>query len=312
MIPPSPLVIFHKQLGDLLLLEPGLAKLAAAGGNSVRLSTRAAFLPMVSLMEGVAGESGVKISRASQVISWSGNIHAAVKAAATLSPSKKLWVLTPRNLRSWHRIIYPAGAAYLPAWDQYRARYYFNVMPCPQTIDFRPPRLQMPPTGWKHPELPDDYILLHPTSAWPTKSWPAERWSVVLNELHATGFGPFVLSGGSAGWEKAYANEVCSRCTAPVLNLGGKTSLQQYLYSVANASLVLCIDGSSSHLAPAFNRPSLTLFGNTPHVVWHLSTELSSLLAPAPGSPLHDESIHEISTDAVIELALKKLLKPSA
>jgi hypothetical protein len=30
---------------------------------------------------------------------------------------------------------------------------------------------------------------------------------------------------------------------------------EQYIYTDASALMVLCIDGSSSHLAPAFNRP---------------------------------------------------------
>lgn len=302
-----PLVIYHKQLGDLLLVEPGLARLAAAYGSPVRLSTRAAFLPMVSLMENVVGESGVRISCASQVVSFSGNLHAAVKATATLSHSKKLWVLNPMHLRKWHQLVYPDGAAYVPAWEQYRGRYYFDVMPCPQTIDFRPSKLRTPPLDWRHPRLPESYILLHPTSAWPSKSWPAERFSYVLSELHAAGFGPFVLTGGSSEWERAYAKEVCDQSTAPILNLGGQTTLQQYLYAVANARMVLCIDGSSSHLAPAFGKPSITLFGNTPHRVWHLTTESSSLLAPPEGQKLDEKSINEITKESVLQLAVEKL-----
>ncbi len=303
----APLVIFHKQLGDLLLVEPGLAKLAAASGAPIRISTRAAFLPMVSLMENVVGESGVRLSCASQVISLSGNFHAAVKTATTLAPSKKLWLLSPSHLKPWHKLVYPNGAAYVPAWEQYRGRYYFDIMPCAQTIEFRPPKLRNPPTEWKHPRLPDDYILLHPTSAWPSKSWPAARWSTVLNTLKASGYGPFVITGGSAEWEQAFSKEVCEKSEAPIINLAGRTTLQQYLYTVANARLVLCVDGSSSHLAPAFGRPSISLFGNTPHLVWHLSTSLSSLLAPPTDAPLHDKSINEIPTDSVIQLAQQKL-----
>ena len=46
-----PLVIFRKQLGDVLLLEPALAKLAASTGGSVMLATRPGFEPLLELME---------------------------------------------------------------------------------------------------------------------------------------------------------------------------------------------------------------------------------------------------------------------
>ncbi len=302
-----PLVIFHKQLGDLLLVEPGIARLAASYNATVRLSTRAAFLPMVSLMENVAGESGVRISRASQVISLSKTFHAGVKAAATLAPFKKLWVLNPNHLKPWHRLVYPSGATYVQAWDQYRGRYYFDIMPSPKTIEFRPPKLRTPPLAWGHPRLPKEYILLHPTSAWPRKSWPAERWRDVLNELNASGYGPFVITGGSAEWEQTFAKQVCEKSEATTFNIAGQTTLQQYLHAVANAHLVMCIDGSASHLAPAFGRPSISLFGDTSPLVWHLRSGLSSFLAPDPNGPLHEKSINEISTDSVVQLAQKKL-----
>jgi len=53
-----PLVIYHKQLGDVLMFEPALAKLAAFTGGTVRFSTRASFAPMISLM----AEGGLAVS----------------------------------------------------------------------------------------------------------------------------------------------------------------------------------------------------------------------------------------------------------
>jgi ADP-heptose:LPS heptosyltransferase len=262
---------------------------------------------MVSLMENVIGESGVRFGRASQVVSLSGNFHAAAKTFVTLSPSKKLWVLNPKLLKPWHHWVYPDGAEYVPAWEQYRAQYYFDIMPCAQKIDFRPPQLRTPPSEWRHPGLPEHYILLHPTSAWPGKSWTADKWSLVLNALHDAGHGPFLITGGPAEWERAFAHEICKHTKAPTRNLAGKTNLRQYIYAVAHAQFLLCVDGSSSHLAPAFRRPSITLFGNTPHRVWHLSSEFSSLLTPPMKDGTVPASVENIPVESVIELALQKL-----
>src|ERR1700676_4393715 len=48
------LAIFHKQLGDLVLLEPTLKRLARASGSSVDLITRSGFQPLISLMPHVS------------------------------------------------------------------------------------------------------------------------------------------------------------------------------------------------------------------------------------------------------------------
>jgi ADP-heptose:LPS heptosyltransferase len=265
---------------------------------------------MVSLMNNVKGESGIRLSHASEVISLSPNFHAAAKAAATRAPSKKLWVLGPHHLKWWHSLCYPQGALYVPAWEQYRGRYYFDIMPCAKVMDFRPPTLRHPPNAWRHRTLPEGYILLHTTSAWPNKCWSAGKWSAVIDALHAAGYGPFVITGGSAEWEQAHAWDICNRTLAPTRNLAGQTALTEYLRIVADARLLLCVDGSSSHLAAAFGRPSVTLFGHTPPLVWHLPSRLSSCLAPPPTDGPDALSIDRISTDSVITLALHKLALP--
>jgi hypothetical protein len=42
-------VIFHKQVGDLILLEPALRRLAHGNGHTVDLTTRSGFQPIGSL-----------------------------------------------------------------------------------------------------------------------------------------------------------------------------------------------------------------------------------------------------------------------
>src|SRR5260221_14715304 len=47
------LAIYHKQIGDLVLLESALRRLAHATNSAVDLITRSGFQPLVSLMNGV-------------------------------------------------------------------------------------------------------------------------------------------------------------------------------------------------------------------------------------------------------------------
>ena len=72
----TPLVIFRKQLGDVLLLEPALAKLAAGTGGRVAFLTRPSFSPLLSLMEQVQ-PCGAGLSRtAGSVISFDPGVKA--------------------------------------------------------------------------------------------------------------------------------------------------------------------------------------------------------------------------------------------
>lgn len=48
------LAIYHKQIGDLVLLESALRRLARATDSAVDLITRSGFQPLVSLMNGVS------------------------------------------------------------------------------------------------------------------------------------------------------------------------------------------------------------------------------------------------------------------
>jgi ADP-heptose:LPS heptosyltransferase len=297
----SPLVIFHKQLGDVLLLEPALSKLAQTCRAPVMLATRPEFAPLLSLMHDVVPMPERFFRRASQVISFDPRLRACIQATTTWAPEKRLIVTRPRYLRSWHRLFFPAGYKAVNETDFYRAEYFFNVIPGGALIPFRPPLLKMPASGWKPAALPPNYVLLHATSAWPSKSWPVEHWARVLDSLHTKGIGPFVITGGKAPWESDYVGALQAACKAPLLNLSGQTGLNGYLATVAYARLVLCIDGSAAHLAAAFRRPSLTLFGPSHPIHWHYPA-LNSLMIDARCFVAENKpAVTHIPVGAVIE-----------
>jgi ADP-heptose:LPS heptosyltransferase len=270
-----PLVILHKQLGDVLLLEPALAKLAAATGSDVMLAARPGFAPMLELMQHVRSLPEGLFRRASMVVSFEHRLRACIQALTTFAPEKHLIVMRENKLNPLHRLIFSQRSAIYEG-PTYRALYYYQTMPVPEAIPFRPPRLLPPPADWMPSGLPERYVVLHTTSAWPSKSWGSAAWAEVLDKLHAAGVGPFVITGGTEEWERAYVRELRSRTRASVIDLCGKTSLRGYLAVIAAAEMVLCIDGSASHIAAAFGKPVLTVFGGPSHTPqWHYPTETS-------------------------------------
>jgi ADP-heptose:LPS heptosyltransferase len=296
-----PLVIFHKQLGDVLLLEPALAKLVSATNADVVLATRPAFSPMLSLMDRVRPlEPGV-FRRADRVISFDYRLRACQQALTTLAPDKCLIVPAEKHLRGWHRFIFPTECKSVDASTLYRAEYFYNVMPVTASMAFRPPRLRVPPVGWLPPGLPSGYVLIHPTSAWKRKSWPAENWGKAITALHGMGLGPFVVTGGDSEWERAYVADLKQATSVPVVDLCGKTGVTGYMATVAHARMVLCIDGSAAHLAAAFTCPSVALFGPTHPLHWHYPAEQSCLIDARRFVSEERPAVAIIPVDAVIE-----------
>ena len=298
-----PAVIFHKQLGDVLLLEPALAKLSAACGQKVVLSTRLKFEPMVRLMRNVEMAGLLPTQGVSKIISFSPRPRAALKTLFTHCDSKTAFFRNPSGIEWWHQFIYQGGCQVMPDEEEYKARYFYRVMPCNTTFSYRPPTLIPPPEEWQPKALPESYTLLHATSAWKRKTWPARKWAAVLNTLHDAGMGPFVCTSGPVSWEIEFVKSIQEASRAHIINFAGKTSLKNYLSVLANANLVLCIDSSATHLAAAFQRPSVTLFGPTNPKEWHDSSALSRLIdarqftdSSAPGTDV-------IPVDAVCETA---------
>lgn len=262
-----PLAIFHKQLGDVLLLEPALSKLVQTCEGPVMLATRPEFAPLLSLMDDVLPMPKRLFRRASQVISFDPRLRASIQALTTIALKKQLVVMAAKQVRAWHRIVYSSGCCVVDESPWYRAEYFFRQIPG-DTV-FRPPKLRYPPDDWRPLGLPDSFVLIHATSAWKNKCWPASAWGKAISRLDEQGVGPFVITGGNAAWERDFVDEILCSTSVPIVNLCGSTSLSGYLATVAAARLVLCIDGSAAHLAAAFRRPSVVMFGPTHPIHWY-------------------------------------------
>jgi ADP-heptose:LPS heptosyltransferase len=308
MNPPS--IIFYKQLGDLLLLEPAIAKLSSAYDKKVILMTRKEYAPLVFLMANVEISSFLPNQKVSKLISFTPTQRAALAAFLTKADSKVAVFKSLSVFRWWHRLTYTDGCLTYADSPIYRAKYFFEATPCEELQPYRPPILLSPPTSWCPSGIPESYVLVHATSAWKRKSWPIDKWAKLLDSLHWAGVGPIVCTSGMAEWERDFVRTLQSTTCASIINLAGKTDLRAYLALVARAKLVLSIDGSVSHIAAAFKRPRVTLFGPTNPAHWHYSSESAILISSrqfAKESPYSMSIIpFEVVRDAAFSLWCRK------
>jgi ADP-heptose:LPS heptosyltransferase len=110
------------------------------------------------------------------------------------------------------------------------------------------------------------FTLVHPGAAAPGRRWPPDRFAAVARQLAAAGHAVRVTGSES---ERGLASQVAQLAGLPErCVLAGRTSLAELAALVASARLVVAGDTGMSHLATAFARPSVTLFGPVPPAQW--------------------------------------------
>lgn len=120
-----------------------------------------------------------------------------------------------------------------------------------------------PPPG---PALvPPETIVVHPGAGATGRRWPVERFAAVIGRLLADGH-TVALTGSDD--ERALCRDLSRRAGGDVVDLSGRTSIEQLCGVVAAAGAVLSNDTGVAHLAVAFHTRSLVLFGPSSPAVW--------------------------------------------
>jgi heptosyltransferase-2 len=97
--------------------------------------------------------------------------------------------------------------------------------------------------------------VLVPGSAWETKMWHHEGFRKTADYLSGKGFHVILL--GSP--DDTEVNRKVAEGTSAI-DLAGKTSISDALYIMKHASLVVCNDSMSLHMASAFKIPTVVIF----------------------------------------------------
>jgi len=110
-------------------------------------------------------------------------------------------------------------------------------------------------------ELPESfrngYVALVLAGTYATKRMPAEKYKSLITGSEI----PFVLLGGKS--ERALASLILSWETKNVIDFTGKLRINQSASLVKNARLVIANDTGLMHIAAAFHKKILSVWGNT-------------------------------------------------
>lgn len=121
------------------------------------------------------------------------------------------------------------------------------------------------PSRWV-PEFVCGATLVHPGAASESRRWPIERWIDVARAERRRGR-DVIFTGGPAEVERV--RWIAQEANVPASHVfAGRTSLEELAALVASAGRIVCGDTGVAHLATAFRRPSVVLFGPTSPASW--------------------------------------------
>jgi ADP-heptose:LPS heptosyltransferase len=129
----------------------------------------------------------------------------------------------------------------------------------PTALDLTTPRTAVP-------QRVRDATLIHPGASRAARCWPDERWAAVARAERRAG--RRVVITGSAG-EVARAYRIAEASGVSRTHVyAGRTNLRELAALVAASARVVCGDTGIAHLATAYRRPSVVLFGPTSPTAW--------------------------------------------
>jgi ADP-heptose:LPS heptosyltransferase len=119
--------------------------------------------------------------------------------------------------------------------------------------------------------LPGPYLVFHPGTARPEKYWLADRWAAVIRHAQMRLGLPCLLTGGRESAELRHISDILERLpgNSMIFTLAGKIDFLLSVAIIREASFFAGVDTAAAHVASAFRRPELVLFGPTNPFHWH-------------------------------------------
>lgn len=248
-------------LGDLLTGVPAIrAVRAAVPEHRLVLATTADLAPIAGLIDAV---DEVLPARELEPLDWTGPSPELAVDLHGKGPASHVVVaqLGPERLLTFDSPGYPGPHWYADEHEVHRwcrlASEGLGVPADPDALDLAVPAEAPPAAGAS---------VVHPGAAFAGRRWPAERFAAVARHLADDGH-DVRITGGPAEVELAFRVAREAGLSSDAV-LAGRTSTLQLAAVVAAARVVVSGDTGVAHLATAYRRPSVVLFGPVSPQLW--------------------------------------------
>ncbi|MDQ0076456.1 glycosyltransferase family 9 protein [Arthrobacter oryzae] len=256
---PTLLVLRALKLGDLLVAVPALHALRRAfPGHRLVYAGPAWLEDVLSLVGGFellpANGLDAPLAIAPGAVDIAVNFHGRGPESTSL-----LQAVGAR------RMIAHGGAGGGPPWVEQmheRERWtsllrWYGLAADPLDVQLDRPKVSIPLAA---------AAVVHVGAAYGSRLWPETRFAAIASALNEAGHE--VVFTGSAD-ERERALRVARRAGLPdTAVLAGSQPLSEFAALVAEAGVVVSADTGAAHLAAAYARPSVVLFGPAPPEQW--------------------------------------------
>ncbi|MCP4672795.1 MAG: glycosyltransferase family 9 protein, partial [Desulfobacula sp.] len=108
-------------------------------------------------------------------------------------------------------------------------------------------------------DIPKDFIVMAPGSAWKTKQWHWQGYLKVAQYYMAQNM-KIILIGGSDDAETC--RQICGKTgnDTKIIDFSGQISILETMYIMKNAKLLVCNDSMALHMASAFKTRTVAVF----------------------------------------------------
>ena len=146
--------------------------------------------------------------------------------------------------------------------------------------------------GWQG----EDYVLVHPGSRWFFKCWDDDKMAALLQKLLDSGEN-IVLTASPDAREKAMLAQLSGRLNTETGGklwlLSGCLTLRELAAAIEGAKLFVGVDSVPMHMAAAFDKPQVALFGPSHVARWRpYSAQAAVVWAGDYGTLPHPDSIN--------------------
>jgi ADP-heptose:LPS heptosyltransferase len=107
------------------------------------------------------------------------------------------------------------------------------------------------------PDLPGQYLVLHPGTGAAFKEWQVDRWCELAARLFQTGY-HIILTG--AGLHETEISARIKRVVPSAIDLSGRLTFAQFMRIIQKARLLVGVDSLAGHLAAASATPSVLIY----------------------------------------------------
>ncbi|NKX54140.1 glycosyltransferase family 9 protein [Arthrobacter sp. E918] len=258
---PELLVLRALKLGDLLVAVPALRALRRAYPEHRLVYAAQQWLRPVVQLTGSVDELldthglDVAIDRAPGQVDVAVNLHGNGPESRGRLEALQARTYLGHRAPGWDGPEWQHGIHERDRWT--RLLRWHGVAADP--LDYRLDRPAVPTT------MPGA-VVIHPGAAYGSRHWPVERFAAVASALARSGH-RVVFTGSSGERPRAEAVAGLAGLAADTV-VAGRQPLAEFAALIADAALVVSADTGAAHLATAYGRPSVVIFGPAPVAEW--------------------------------------------